>query len=195
MAGFTYIGNFLARLYMGAPLESMLDFGHVYILLYLAVFIFTARIINRVTSLLQISIIITESIISLTLNPKEWFFGAMLMILAILLAYAYGLLSTNKRYKIPLVAAAQYLAFIFIPLANNPDRYIRALQWLAFIAAFVFALWFIFKDSIERLSIKDAEARKRLYDLLGQSIWATENAMSIGEEALAELKKLTCEDK
>lgn len=194
MACITYIGNFLARLFTGAPMGPMLSFHHIHFLFYGIIFVFTANKINQWTSLIQISIIIIESMISLTLNPDEWFFGAVLMILAILLAYAYGLLSTNKKYKIPIIALAQYLSFIFIPLANNPDKYIRAFQWLAFISSFIFSLWFIFKDKIERLSIRDSEARQRLYNLLGQSMRATENAISIGEEALIELKKLTRED-
>lgn len=195
MAGLTYLFNMLSRLAVGASLESMLSLSQVSYLLYLAVFIFTSKVVNRATSILQVLIIGIESIVLFTFNPAEWFFGAALMIIAIFLAYAYGLFFIAKWYKVLCVALIQYLLFILIPLSTNPAKYIRAAQWVTFISVFIFALWFIFKDSIARISSQDAEAKKRLYDLLSRSMWATENAISIGQEALIELKKISGEDK
>jgi hypothetical protein len=54
---------------------------------------------------------------------------------------------------------------------------------------FFFVVWFIFKDSIDKLREKEMESNERLIYLLKESRIATETAIEIGKEAIKELKK------
>lgn len=190
ISGLTYLGNFLARIIAHSSLADMISIGQIYYLFYAGMFLYSSICIKPQTAILQIVIIILESLISFSLNSREWYFGAFLSIIAILLAYVYGLLSSKIEIKLPVMAIALYLIFAFIPLAGHPGRFIRAAEWLAFIAGFLFALWFIFKDLLQRLDETESVKQEKYVLLLTRATIAAEEAVGVAREAIEEVKKL-----
>jgi len=190
ISGLTYLGNFAARIVANSSLGDMIAIDQLYHVIYMALFLYSAVYIKKYTAIMQIMLVFIESLLSFTLNSQEWFWGAFLLIITILLAYLYGFLTSNAKIKLPIVTIIIYAFFSYVTLGGQPGCFIRSAEWIAFVAAFLFALWFFFKDILRRLDETESNKQEKYIKLLTRATITAEEAVNIARETLSEMKKL-----
>jgi len=147
---------------------SLINFRMVvYSILFFISFVY----INKLTKVLQILVIFSESIISLNSNPNSCFFG-----------YIYGFLNRNKRIKLFLFFTIIYTIFILIPLKVDSNKYIISLKWCIFIFTFLCCLYYLFSDYINTIKNIEYLERQKLIDLILESNKIAKDAINLSEK-------------
>ncbi len=185
-----YAMRVIASLSMGRPLLSLLNWENILILVSAILFLSTTQFSLRYAIAVQTGMVGLCAIVSLITGPITPFYGLSLTILAVLLAYSYGLFAKYPKTKAFAGSCFLYIVFVLFPLKDMPTKYITALSWIFFIDAFLFCVMIFFKDSLEKLEDKEIQTHYKLIRLLEESREATDNAVRIGKAAIKELKRV-----
>jgi hypothetical protein len=164
---------------------SLIDFVFGYRIIFIVIgfmFLLSSLFDWFMWRLGQIFLVSCLAIFSLCANYTMPIWGMFLLIIAIILCYVYSLYSKRKAIRLSMTALSIYIAFVFLPLRDVDDKYIRGFEWTFFIAAFVFIIWFIFKDSMEELESKDKAE-------LDKCINVADEAISVARDAVNKLEK------
>lgn len=138
---------------------------------------------------MQIFLIVVASMWSLYLSPGSPFFGLIMITISIILAYCYEIY--NKRIILRLCCSAifLYLLFTFVPLHSSPRKYVIGVEWVIFISVFIFVLWIIFKDSIERLQELERQNKERYMRIIEEATSVARDAIALCEEEKKKIQK------
>jgi hypothetical protein len=164
------------------PFYEFFILDNISYLMYGIIFWISSLRSNIVSKLVQIGIIFVESILALYPESTSPFFGLMLIEVCFLLSYCYGILNKNFIIKTGLITILLYVLFVFLPLNDNNRKYLLGIEWLVFIYAFLFLVWFIFKDFIIKIEEKDFAEREKLIRLM-------EETRDIAHDALTAYEK------
>jgi len=152
------------------------------LLLYSLLFFVSFIYINQYTKILQLLLILLESIISLNSQPISNFFGLILIIAILILFYIYGFLNENPRIKLGIIAIIIYILFILFPLKDFNNKYILAFKWILFIFTFLICLWYLSSDYINNIKNKEKEEKDKLIELLKESNSIAKDAINACEK-------------
>jgi hypothetical protein len=119
-------------------------------ILYIIIFGITIFWKNKITRIVQIIVTFLTSLIALYSSIDSPFFGLVMLIFSILLYWCYGFFQNNKLIKSIIFGALLYPFFTFIYLYDDPKKYLRSFQWWLFIIVFLFLLWIIFQEQINK---------------------------------------------
>jgi len=143
---------------------------------------------NEISKYIQVSIISLESILCLMPDMSSSFFGLSMMIISIILIYMYGGFDKYRSIKLFSSIITIYLILVLVPLRNNIEKYLYALQWTLFVVSFLFILWFILKDNLEKIKKEEDIEKDKLINLLEQTRDIARDAL-IAYEKYINLKK------
>lgn len=155
---------------------------NIRIITYSLLFLITFLYKGILSKIIQVSIIIIEAIISLNSQPTSSFFGLSLIISAILLSYVYGFFRSYKIIKLLLLILGTYFLFIYIPLKNESCKYLIAFKWELFISIFILCLWYLLKDFIEEIKVKEFEERQKIIKTMERSNEIAHDAIRLVED-------------
>lgn len=154
---------------------------NIRIIFYSILFLFSFLYISNVFKIVQIVLILIESIISLNSHSNTCFFGLLLIVSAILLCYIYGFFNYRKKLKIVVVVCFLYILFVCLPLRNYFDKFLLALKWELFIITFIYCLWYLLKDILEEIKIKEFEERQEIIKTMEKSNEIAKDAIVLCE--------------
>lgn len=158
-------------------LGKIFSIDHASYFIYIFIFLYTVYNINLFAKIIQIGIIAVEGIYDLSIDPQNPTFGLILIISALILLYVYGIFARHKIVKSIMLTIIIYCIFAFISLGNDSNQFLRALSWTAFIITFLFFLWIVSKDSLDKLRELEEKERSEL-------LQAANEAASIAREAI-----------
>lgn len=138
---------------------------------------------NKISKLIQIVLVLFASIASLCASPCNPIWGIMLIIMDFLLCYIYDFFDKYSHLKLVFFGASVYMVFLLFPLRHDINRFVIAFEWTIFICIFIFVLWIIFKDYIEKIQTTENKDREKY-------LYIIEEATSVARDALDALEKL-----
>ena len=142
-------------------------------------FVGTAMKERKIYQILQCVLLLGCGIWILSSKPNSDFFGLAMIILSTVLAFAYRIIYKHLLVSMITISLLWYGLFVTIPLYTIDDRFIHGFEWVVFIDAFLFVIWAIFKDSIEKLSRLAAEASAVARDALALEEKRKEDSASL----------------
>lgn len=151
-----------------------------------AVFFVSIFLEHIIVKCAQVVCILTGASLAVMLSPEP-FFGAVMLIFALVLTYAYGGYKSMSIDRVSLVVIAVYVFMVIASakVAVPPvETYFKAGGWTAFVCIFCAVLWFVI-DDIDKKSHKEHDlallkANKRVVMDSVKSIKDTK--MTIDEE-------------
>jgi hypothetical protein len=182
-----YISKICTCLFTHSPAMVLVQYPKICYPFIAILFFFSSTIDKRFIKVFQCIIVFSLGVWSLCYSPRSDFFGLAIISISIVLLFAYGFVEKHYLIKCISVDVLLYIIFIFIPLMNTENKYVHALEWLAFIDIFLFMLWSISRDSIEKLRQKESVEREKYMRIIDE-------ATSVARDAIKALDKIKLEE-
>ena len=154
--------DFLRGIYFSATIEPF----HLFLMFSFVLCFISTKTQYAISKVIQISIVCIAGIWTTYSDSRAMFSGLSLFFIAILLAYSYGIYNKHIKLRIVFSIVFLYIVFVLSPSCDNQNRFINAFTWIGFISAMCFAVWFIFKDQIEKLKTDEQESKERYMRIL-----------------------------
>jgi len=173
----------------GMFVTSIIEPFHIFCLVGFILFLISSHYKNDLSKLTQILLILASAIWTLYDGERGLFSGLSMFFVDILLAHSYGIY--NKHTKLRLIASVVvlYVIFVLSPTCDNQNRFINAFAWIGFISAMCFVVWFIFKDSIEKLKDTEAKSNEKYMRVLEEAISVARDAIELCEKEKQKLSE------
>ena len=188
--GGLYILHMVAGFLHNLSLSVVIDPFHVFCLIGCIISIVTIYSHKTIAQIIQIIIISISALIALYDGSRGMFSGLSLFFIAVLLAYSYGIYNTRPQLRITVSIIFLYVAFAFCPYCDDGNKYINAAAWVGFIVAMCFAVWFIFKDQLDRHQELERQNKERYMRIIEEATSVARDAIALCEK---EKKKIESE--
>ena len=168
---------------------TLIDITHIYLFSACIVSVISIYSNKIASSIIQILIVFISGIMSLYCGERGLFYGLSMFFVAILLAYSYGIYNKHTKLRLIMSILVLYVIFVLSPTCDNQNRFINAFAWIGFISAMCFVVWFIFKDSIEKLKDTESKSNEKYMRVLEEAISVARDAIELCEKEKQKLSE------
>lgn len=179
---FLWLIHLISDFMRGIILPAIIDPFHLFCMFGCILFCISSYYKSKWSCVIQILLILASAIWTLYDGERGLFSGLSMFFVDILLAYSYGVYNKHTKLRLILSVVVLYAIFVFSPTCDNQNRFINAFAWIGFISAMCFVVWFIFKDSIEKLRSDETKSNEKYMRVLEEAISVAKDAIALCEK-------------
>lgn len=188
--GCLWVLHIVSGISKNVSISVFLESDHIYYFVCFAIALFTVFISSEISKMLQIVIMTIVGVVTLYGDSRGLFTGLSIFFIDILLAYSYGVYSKRPVLRLICSIVVLYFAFLFSPQCNiNSNKYLNAASWMLFLSGMCFAVWFIFKDQLERLQELERQNKERYMRIIEEATSVARDAIALCEEEKKKIQK------
>lgn len=184
-----WLMHIISDIMRGMFIASIIEPFHIFCLVAFVLFLISSHYKNDLSKCTQIMLILASAIWTLYDGERGLFSGLSMFFVDILLAYSYGIYNKHTKLRLVLSVVVLYVIFVLSPTCDNQNRFINAFAWIGFISAMCFVVWFIFKDSIEKLKNTEAKSNEKYMRVLEEAISVARDAIELCEKEKQKLSE------